>query len=156
MSDSARATLLQAVDARLWAAFNAITGTVEKYLRKHRVGPLKPMNKQRPQMTVSDNGTRRAAPNDNESAGEVLGVRVTLHICDTWEREDTGTEWTNRVEAIKAKLRGRPAGAGALDCTVVRDDPLDLATMSGAMEGVWIIDLEIPYAVEADELTDWA
>ena len=157
MSDSQRTQILQAIDLRIWNLFKRVGGTGKQIFRQHHRGPLRPIKDQvmRPSYTVTDGGCRRAAPGDNESAAEVLAVRLALHVCATWEKEAAADEWSNNVELLRTALRGRPMGFGALEIQILRDEPMDVVFFSGAVQGDWIIDLEVPFFVEAEELNDW-
>lgn len=156
MSDSQRRKIIAAIDTRLWNQFNAENGQESdyQYLRDHRIGALRPQEKMRPSMTVSDAGIRRTGPNDNVSACEMLNVRIALHICDTWEREDTQMDWVDRVEKMREYLGGH-IGHGDIAVRVVGDEPLDVFFVQSGQEGDWIIDLEIPFFREVDELENW-
>ena|GEM_PF-4370955 len=151
---SQRQQILEAIDARLWTLYNATDGSVEELFNQHRVGGLQPMKMDRPRYTVIDGGQRRDRPGDDQSEDRSLLVRIALHICDTWEDEDTVQEWTDRVEGIIKRLHGRP-GYGITTIRYLRDEPIDVVFMSGAMQGDWIIEFEVTYFVDVDEFDDW-
>ena len=150
---SQRTDILKAFDERLWLLFKKAGGSVEAVFRDHRVGGLRPW-KVRPSYTVVDSGSRRTTPGDNESTDEVLAVRIVLHVCDTWEKESTQQQWSDRVELIKSKLHGRP-GCGIEDIRFVRDEPIDVVFLSGNMQGDWIIDFDVTWFTEVDEFDEW-
>ena len=106
--------------------------------------------------TVMDMGTRNIAPGDNESDTEAMNVRIAISACATWEKEDTGLEWTDRVEFIKNALRGRLLGYGVMSIAFVRDDPIDVIFTAGAIEGLWLIDVAVEFFKEVDEFDDWS
>lgn len=151
---TARTKILAAFDTRLWALYNSSTGTTEKLFRKHRVGPLVPWNV-RPAYSIVDGGQRKGGVGDNASEGRILALRLALHVCDTWEKAATHQDWSDRVEGIIAALMGRPAGYGILSIDYLRDDPIDVVFLSGAMQGDWIIDFEVGYFLEVDAFEDW-
>ena len=154
---SQRQDILDAIDARLWAAYGQPAANVADKFRTHRVGPMAPV-KMFPSYTLVDAGETRdedPANQNNESEGRLLAVRLVLHICATWERETEDAKWRDRVEAIKALMVGRISDCGVLEMMFEGDDPVDMVFLSGAVNGVWVIDWRVKYVVNANQLVDW-
>lgn len=155
MSDEARTGILKGLDQRLWGMFAKPNGTTEELFREHEVGPVKPIKGNRPRYTVTDNGQRRGDPGDNDSGTLLLSVRLFLHVCDTWERQSTVESWTNRVAKIRTALAGRLRSYGVREIRYLRDEPLDVVFLSGDVQGDWVMDFEVEYFDETDELQEW-
>jgi len=156
MADSARVGIMTAYEERINALFNATDGTEAQIYRKSRRGPLRRV-RTRPAFTVVDGGARLSARYGTDD-GEVrtLALRIALHICDTWEKEETIDEWSNHVALLIEKLHGRPPGYGVLAVRYVSDDPVDVVFLSGSSQGDWVLDWEVDFVAGVDEYDDWA
>jgi len=154
MSTRNRTKILDAYKTRIWDLFNSTDGTEVKIFRNGWRRPLRPVS-QCPSFTVTDNGQRRADDLDNESEGRILSVRIFFHVADTWERESDVQDWSDYIDRIDTKLRGRPSGYGVEDILYVSDDPFDVVFTSGSSQAVWVLDHEVRYFEVIDEFEDW-
>lgn len=152
-----RTRILEAFKTRLNTLFNSKTGTEQKLFRAVWRRQLVPAGETMfPAVTVVDDGQRRGDETDQEEVGEtrVLGVRIVLHLADKWESEAATRDWSDNVDLVDRKLRGRP-GLGILDIRYQNDDPFDVVFMSGAQEAVWVLDYEVEYVAEVAATAAW-
>jgi hypothetical protein len=146
-SAQTRAEILKRIAARISARYGA-AGTVGKWFREVRRGPVRPAGGKFSICTVSDGGQRKSdgeGGEEDESAVElVLSVSITLQIAAAWDRVGEQEDWSARVESLREELEAWAiGGCGVLSAQYVSDDPADVLFSSGASEAAWVLEMEL-------------
>lgn len=148
-----RTLILQKIVERIDAKFGA-GGTTQKMFRDVARGPLTRAT-MFARCVVEDGGQTRETPNDNVSGDRTLKVKLYLQVAANWEKPTEAEDWTNNVEVLVRNLQNwaRP-GCGILAFNYVSDEPFDVVYTSGDTEAVWVVDFDVKYFLEEDELRD--
>lgn len=142
-----RSAILKRIEERLNKRFGP-SGTVGKWLREVRRGPVRPAAGKFCLATVSDGGQRKPDGedgNEDESGVQLLlAVTVTLQLAAAWDRVSEQEDWSERVERIRMELEAWAiGGCGVIALQYVDDDPADVLFASGASEAAWVLSFEV-------------
>jgi len=149
---SPRTNILKAV--RLRIANNYGPRTAHNWFRGVWRKPWQPGNKQRAACWVIDDGQRKAmSSGDAETEKQyVLSYKLIIDLKENWDRQKPFEDWTDHIQTMVVNLQNWLPPYCLIRNDYIADDPFDVVLSSGAVESVWMVEMEVEYATAVGNL----